>query len=104
MPNLIFHSVWNLSPTISVGNNPLHDSSFGEQLGSGKYHIVKNVRSLGLQYLTDIDKQISESITDQHILNYRPPKSATAAYNSDCLEDTQYNWSFLKKKKKNKKH
>ena len=104
MPNLVFHSVWNMSPTLSVGNNPLHDSSFVEQLGSGKYHIAKKVRSLsGKHHLNDVNCQIHDAIVEDEILHYKPPKSATSGYIADCLKDTYYNWSLLKKRK-NKKH
>ena len=106
MPNLVFHSVWNMSPTLSVGNNPLHDSSFVEQLGSGEYHIAKKVRSIsGKHHLNDVNSQIHDSIVvADKMLHYKPPKSATSGYSTDCLKDTYYNWSLLKKRNKNKKH
>ena len=37
MPHLTLHSVWNLTPTIAIGDNPLYDSSFIEFIGSDGY-------------------------------------------------------------------
>ena len=89
MPNLVFHSVWNISPTISVGNNPLYQSSFSEHLGSGGYgsdinkNLKKRIKSLHIATLSDISKQINDAIRSQNILEFSTPKF-TIRYNNTC--------------------
>ena len=36
MPNLVLHTVWNVSPTVALGDNPLYTTSFDEFMGSGE--------------------------------------------------------------------
>ena len=35
MPNIVLHTVWNLSRTVSLGENPLYNTSLDEWIGSG---------------------------------------------------------------------
>ena len=109
MPNLVYHSVWDLSPTLSVGNNPLFESSYIEQFGSGRSHrsdgvpITEKLDNSGLDYLEDVRKQINEQIMKNNILSYKPPKVKTS-YGSLCLDEEYYDFKLLKKilKRKNK--
>ena len=102
MPNLVFHSVWNLSPTLSVGNNILYESSFIEQIGSGRYNgdenveISEKISAKGLPYVSDTIKQVNDAILQDNILSYRPINLETGYTNSFCAKDTFYNWSLVK--------
>ena len=94
MPNLVLHSVWNLSPTISVGNNPLYESSFVEHLGSGNVgsskinqEIIHKISSRETPLITDTIRQINRAIRDQNILHYTSPK-IWKGYNSLCRKHT----------------
>ena len=33
IPHMMYHSVWNISPTVAFGDNPLYESSFNEWAG-----------------------------------------------------------------------
>ena len=33
IPHMVYHSVWNVSPTVAIGDNPLYTSSFNEWAG-----------------------------------------------------------------------
>ena len=91
MPNVVYHSVWNISPTISVGNGQLYQSSFVEHLGSGGsgYEINKNVkkmiRTLNTDVVSDVSEQINDAIRSQSILLYSTPKIRTD-YGNICRE------------------
>ena len=76
MPNLVYHSVWNISPTISVGNNPLYQSSFVEHLGSGGagFDLKKEIRTLKNSAVSDVSNQINDAIRSQNILNFSTPQ------------------------------
>ena len=83
MPNLVYHSVWNISPTISVSHNPLYQSSFVEHLGSGGFGYDINrtlkqiIRSLNTTGILDVSKQINDAIRSQNILKFSTPKIKT---------------------------
>ena len=102
MPNIVYHSVWDLSPTLSVGNNPLFESSFVEQFGSGRDHelgglsITEKLIGLGLEHLENVRIQIDNEIMKNNILTYKPPK-LTTGYQSYCLKEQHYDLKSLKK-------
>ena len=98
MPNLVIHSVWNLSPTISFGNNPLYKSSFVEHLscgGSGSDEISQSIRQKIKNLmdteseLAEVAEQINAAIRSHQILKYSPPK-IWKGYDNFCLEDIKY--------------
>ena len=96
MPNLILHSVWNLSSTISLGNNPLYKSSFVEHLGSGgsgmddiSQNIRKKIKSINNSEMSGVVDQINAAIRSHQILKYFPPK-IWKGYDNFCLEDIKY--------------
>ena len=102
MPNIVYHSVWDLSPTLSVGNNPLFESSFVEQFGSGRdhelggLHITEKLTGLGLEHLENVRIQIDKEIMQNNIPTYKPPK-LTTGYDSYCLTEKSYDLKSLKK-------
>ena len=101
MPNLVYHSVWNMSPTLSVSNNPLYESSFVEQIGSGRSFITEKIKSIQEEpYLKHIRDQLNVAIKKKHILNYRPPQILPTHSKSKCHDESYYNWSLLKRKRK----
>ena len=89
MPNLVFHTVWNISPTISVGNNPLYQSSFIEHIGSGgsgsdiNRNLKKRIRNLNTTEISNVSDQINAGIRSHNILNYLSPK-LRLSYDSFC--------------------
>ena len=106
MPNIVFHSVWNLSPTLSVGNNLLYESSFVEHIGSGRGHgedqyldVIDAIKGLKQQHLTDVNQQINEEISKDYILNYEIPKVSIGYTNSICVNEAYYDWSQIRNNK-----
>ena len=77
MPNGVFHTVWDFYPSVSVGDNPLYETSFDEWIGSGELDKYRKspVKSRILQYakgstkswLNDIVDQIDETISKHKI-------------------------------------
>ena len=82
MPNLIFHSVWNMSPTIAVGDNPLYDSSFIEHLGSGTFGTNIRVKDMISRLTSDVfgesvsnvKQQMNAAIKLHNVLRYKNPR------------------------------
>ena len=75
MPNIMSHAVWNLSPTVALGDNPLYESSFPEFIGSGKPEWYKErilFKSKGTKKcnLMNIVNQIEESVKKHKITDY----------------------------------
>ena len=110
MPNLAYHSVWDLSPTLSVGNNPLFESSYVEQFGSGRDHeleglfITEKLKGYGLDYLENVQRQMNQEIMHNNILTYKPAKLSTEYGDNYCLTAQSSDLKLLKKQlKKNKK-
>ena len=110
MPNLAYHSVWDLSPTLSVGNNPLFESSYVEQFGSGRDHelegsfITEKLKGYGLDHLENVQRQMNQEIMQNNILTYKPPKLSTAYGDNYCLTAQSNDLKLLKKYlKKNSK-
>ena len=84
MPNVVLHTVWNLYPSLSVGDNPLYETSFDEWIGSGgvdgsstsyyvKKRILQNSKGGTRSWLNDIVDQIDETVTKHKIANYKGP-------------------------------
>ena len=84
MPNIILHSVWNVSPTtIAIGDNPLYKTSFDEWIGSGgddvsssswiRSRILSLIKGKTQSRLNDILEQIDEAIEKHKIVNYTSP-------------------------------
>ena len=76
MPNLVLHTVWNVSPTVALGDNPLYKTSFDEFMGSGEEFkwmsdriILKNKD----KRIQDIVDQVKEAIIENNIQNYTKP-------------------------------
>ena len=79
MPHVILHSVWNTTPSVAIGDNPLFESSFVELMGSGGYsessEEIRNVvesKTTGdvRKRLQDVKNQIHEAIIQNNILTY----------------------------------
>ena len=103
MPNIVFHSVWNLSPTISVGNNLLYKSSFVEHLGSGRGNgedqyldVIEAIKRLKEQHLFDVIQQINEKISNDYILNHKAPMISIGYKNSICVNEAYYDWTHFR--------
>ena len=84
MPNIVLHSVWNVSPTsIAIGDNPLYRTSFDEWTGSGgddssssswiRSRILNLVKGKTKSRLNDILEQVDEAIIKHKIVNYTRP-------------------------------
>ena len=109
MPNLAYHSVWDLSPTLSVGNNPLFESSYVEQFGSGRDHelegsfITEKLKGYGLDHIENVQRQMNQEIMHNNILTYKPPK-LSLEYDNYCMIAQSSDLKLLKKHlKKNSK-
>ena len=80
---MVLHSVWNISPSISVGENPLYKTSLDEWIGSGgddvsssswiKSRILSLIEGKTKSRLNDILEQIDEAIAKHKIVNYTRP-------------------------------
>ena len=84
MPHLTLHSVWNLSPTVAVGDNPLYETSFVEFIGSDGYKgkepiswISDRVKMFAkgetLTEILEVENQIVATIDHCNITNYKKP-------------------------------
>ena len=74
MPNGVLHTVWDLYPSVSVGDNPLYETSFDEWIGTGgvdgssnsfsvKKRILQNAKGGTKLWLKDIVDQIDETVS-----------------------------------------
>ena len=79
MPHVILHSVWNTTPSVAIGDNPLFESSFVESMGSGGYseqsEEIRNIIGINTsgdvrKRLEDVKDQINEAIVQNNILTY----------------------------------
>ena len=79
MPHVILHSVWNTTPNVAIGDNPLFESSFVELMGSGGYsessEEIQNVVESQIsgdvrKRVEDVKNQINEAIIQNNILTY----------------------------------
>ena len=84
MPNIVLHSVWNVSPTVAIGDNPLYESSFDEWAGSGgapgsetsdsvRSRILALSKGKTRKRINDILEQVAEAIIKHNISDYSRP-------------------------------
>ena len=85
MPNVALHTVWNVSPSLAIGDNPLYETSFDEWIGSGganssstsefcQERIILKAKGQAKSRITDIIKQVDEAINEFGIINYTRPE------------------------------
>ena len=77
MPNVALHTVWNVSPSLAIGDNPLYETSFDEWIGSGELYrdrIILKARGRTKSRMIDIIKQVDEAIDKHKILNFTRPE------------------------------
>ena len=77
MPNMIFHTVWNISPTVVLGDGLLYQTSFDEWMGSGFddrdfvcSRILLKAKGHTKVWLNDLIEQIDEAIANHKIVDY----------------------------------
>ena len=84
MPNMIFHTVWNVSPTVVLGDGLLYETSFDEWVGSGgvngsstsdwiQSRILLKAKGHIKSWINDISEQVNEAIAKHNITNYETP-------------------------------
>ena len=77
MPNVALHTVWNVSPSLAIGDNPLYETSFDEWIGSGELYrdrIILKARGQTKSRIMDIIKQVDEAIDKHRIVNFTKPE------------------------------
>ena len=85
MPNVVLHTVWNVSPSLAIGDNPLYETSFDEWIGSGRANgnstsgfdqdrIILKAKGEAKSRVMDIIKQVDEAIVKQRIVNFTRPE------------------------------
>ena len=77
MPNVALHTVWNVSPSLAIGDNPLYETSFDEWIGSGEIYrdrIILKARGQTKSRMIDIIKQVDEAIDKHRIVNFTKPE------------------------------
>ena len=77
MPNVALHTVWNVSPSLAIGDNPLYETSVDEWIGSGEIYrdrIILKARGRTKSRMIDIIKQVDEAIDKHKILNFTRPE------------------------------
>ena len=77
MPNVALHTVWNVSPSLAIGDNPLYETSFDEWIGSGDIYrdrIILKARGQTKSRMIDIIKQVDEAIDKHRIVNFTKPE------------------------------
>ena len=84
MPNTALHTVWNVSPSLAIGDNPLYETSFDEWMGSGvsnkssdsgfdRDRIILKAKGESKSRIMDINEQIEEAIVKHKIVNFTRP-------------------------------
>ena len=81
MPNGVYHTVWDFYPSVSVGDNPLYETSFDEWIGSNELKESHSVKTRILQHakgrikswLNDIVDQIDGTVSRHKIADYKGP-------------------------------
>ena len=84
MPNMVLHAVWNVSPTVAIGDNPIYESSFDEWAGSGgasgsstsdwvRSRILALSKGKTRKRIEDILEQVHEAIIQYNISEYSRP-------------------------------
>ena len=85
MPNVVLHTVWNVSPSLAIGDNPLYETSFDEWIGSGgangnsnsgfdQDRIILKAKGVAKSRIMDIMKQVDEAIVKHRIVNFTRPE------------------------------
>ena len=82
MPNVVLHTVWNVSPSLAIGDNPLYETSFDEWMGSEVSNsdfirdriILKAKQSKSR--IMDIIEQVDDAIVKNRIVNFTRPDIA----------------------------
>ena len=85
MPNVVLHTVWNVSPSLAIGDNPLYETSFDEWMGSGRSNnstnssdcdrerIILKAKGESKSRIMDINEQVDEAIIKHRIVNFTRP-------------------------------
>ena len=82
MPNVVLHTVWNVLPSLAIGDNPLYETSFDEWMGSEVSNsdfirdriILKAKQSKSR--IMDIIEQVDDAIVKNRIVNFTRPDIA----------------------------
>ena len=88
MPNVVLHSVWNILPSVAIGDNPLYETSFDEWIGSGGVNgsatsdwvlsrILLKAKGGTKSWINAISEQVNEAIVKHKITNYKKPLIGT---------------------------
>ena len=102
MPHLTLHAVWNLSPTIAIGDNPLYQSSFIEFIGSDGYEDKSSLswirnrveiyaKKHNLKSVIDVMDQVEKYSSSQNTTNYKRP----TLWGSENTSWSQEHWKIL---------
>ena len=82
MPNVVLHAVWNVSPSLAIGDNPLYETSFDEWMGSEvsnsdfiRDRIILKARQ-SKSRIMDIIEQVDDAIVKNRIVNFTRPDIA----------------------------
>ena len=82
MPNVVLHTVWNVSPSLAIGDNPLYETSFDEWMGSEvsnsdfiRDRIILKARQ-SKSRIMDIIEQVDDAIVKNRIVNFTRPDIA----------------------------
>ena len=82
MPNVVLHTVWNVSPSLAIGDNPLYETSFDEWMGSEvsnsdfiRDRIILKARQ-SKSRIMDIIEQVDDAIVKNRIVNFTRPNIA----------------------------
>ena len=81
---MVLHSVWNISPTVAIGDNPLYENSFDEWIGSGgasgsdtsnwiRSRILTLSKGKTKSRINDIMEQVDEAIFKHKSVDYSRP-------------------------------
>ena len=77
LPHATLHTAWNISPSLSVGDWRLYETSFDEWIGSGGVYqdrIILKARGQAKSRMMDTIKQVDEAIDKHRILNFTRPE------------------------------
>ena len=105
MPHLVLHSVWNLSPTIAIGDNPLYQSSFVEFIGSGglgtkSFTWIQDRVSLfakenNLIDVMNVQNQIKEHVERNNMTTFKKPLLWKSESGVLCKGFEKPNWKLV---------
>ena len=77
LPHATLHTAWNISPSLSVGDWRLYETSFDEWIGSGGVYqdrIILKARGQAKSRMMDIINQVDEAIDKHRIVNFTRPE------------------------------